>query len=109
MFSNIVKPAMGIVAERYAFSATLGFAMVIAYFIFLIFKKKPDIQLISFNDRIKILIPLIILLIPYTAKTLTRNSNWNTQLSLYRNDIKYLDKSAKANALFAGSMLSETQ
>jgi protein O-mannosyl-transferase len=109
MFSNIVKPAMGIVAERYAFSATLGFSMVVAYFIFLILKKKPKASLISFNDRVKILIALIILLVPYTAKTLTRNTKWNTQLSLYRNDIGYLGNSAKANSLCASAMLSQVK
>ncbi len=106
MFANIVKPAMGIVAERYAFSATLGFSMFVAFMIFLLFKKKTNAPLISVSDRTKILAVLVVLLIPYSAKTITRNTDWKSQISLYRNDIKYLDKSAKANALFAGQLLS---
>ena len=70
------------------------------------FKKKTNAPLISVSDRTKILAVLVVLLIPYSAKTITRNTDWKSQISLYRNDIKYLDKSAKANALFAGQLLS---
>lgn len=107
MFSNIIRPAMGIVAERYVYAASLGFCIVIAYFIFKLIKKDPKLHFISFNDKTKLLIPLIIILIPYSAKTISRNTSWKDHLTLYSNDIKYLDNSAKANALIAGQMMAE--
>lgn len=108
MFSNIVKPAMGIVAERFVYAASLGFCIVLAYFIFKILRKNPRSQLIPYNDRIKLLIPLIILLIPYSAKTIARNTTWKDHITLYSNDIQYLENSAKANALLAGQLMAET-
>lgn len=107
MFSNIVKPAMGIVAERFVYASSLGFCIVIVYFIFKLFKKTPVVNFISFADRTKLFIPLIIILIPYSAKTIVRNTSWKDHIALYSNDIKYLDKSAKANALIAGQMMQE--
>jgi tetratricopeptide (TPR) repeat protein len=107
MFSNIVKPAMGIVAERFAYAASLGFCIVLAYFIFKFLKKDPKLKIIAFNDKTKLLIPLIILLIPYSAKTISRNTSWKDHMTLYSNDIKYLDNSAKANALIAGQQMAE--
>jgi len=107
MFSNIVKPAMGIVAERFVYAASLGFCIVIAYFVFKFMKKDPKLNFISFNDRTKLLMPLIIILIAFSAKTISRNTSWKDHMTLYSNDIKYLESSAKANALIAGQMMSE--
>ncbi|MFH0867671.1 MAG: hypothetical protein V1904_15885, partial [Bacteroidota bacterium] len=107
MFSNIVKPAMGIVADRFVYASSLGFCMVVAYFIFKLQKKNYRLQFISFNDRVKLFIPLIIILILYSAKCIARNTSWKDHITLYSNDIKYLENSAKANALIAGQMMAE--
>ena len=106
MFSNIVKPAMGIVAERYVFSASLGFCIVLAYLIFKLLK--VDFKAIIPEASVKkVLLFMLILLIPYSAKTITRNRDWDTYLSLYRHDIKDLDNSAKAYMLLATQMNME--
>jgi tetratricopeptide (TPR) repeat protein len=107
MFSNILKPAMGIVAERYVFCASLGFCIIAAFFIFKILKKDIHAQFIPSKDKIRILLLVIVLLIPYSAKTITRNKDWYSRLTLYKNDIKYLDKSAKACTLLAGQINTE--
>jgi protein O-mannosyl-transferase len=107
MFANIVKPAMGIVADRFVYAASLGFCMVIAYFIFKLMKKDVKLSVIPRKDRMKLLLPLILLLIPYSVKTIARNTSWKDHTTLYTNDIKYLDNSAKANALIAGQLMAE--
>jgi protein O-mannosyl-transferase len=109
MFSNILKPAMGIVAERFIFSASLGFCIVLAWFIFKLLKKDVKIQSLSFHDRKILYFPLVIILLLYSVKTIARNTSWKDRLTLYNNDIVYLDKSAKANALIAGQMMTEMQ
>jgi tetratricopeptide (TPR) repeat protein len=107
MFSNIVKPAMGIVAERYLFSASIGFSIVVAYFIFKLLKINPLLHIIPKSSVVKVFLALMILLIPYSAKTITRNKDWDSYISLYKHDIKYLDNSAKANILLAAQMNME--
>lgn len=107
MFSNIVKPAVGIVAERFVYISSLGFCIVIAYLI--IKALKIDIRSIAVQagKRKNLIIVLVIILLPYSVKTITRNRNWKDHLSLYSNDIKYLKKSAKANSLYATELLGE--
>jgi hypothetical protein len=39
MFSNLVKPAVGIIAERFAYIPSLGFCIVVGYGIFKIYQK----------------------------------------------------------------------
>ncbi len=47
-------------------------------------------------------------MIPYAAKTITRNKDWKDQPTLLKNDIKYLKNSAKANLIYSGTMKGET-
>jgi tetratricopeptide (TPR) repeat protein len=107
LFSNIFKPAMGIVAERYVYASSLGFCLAIAFLLLKLLKIETIQNNILKKDWIKILIPLFIILIPFSAKTVSRNPNWNTHMSLYLNDIKYLNKSGKSNALIASQMMQD--
>ena len=105
MFSNILKPVPGIIAERFAFGASFGFCLALVYLVFIIFKQKPELCLKKTNNKIIFL--LLLMIIPFSIKTITRNTAWKTQMSLFESDIKYLDKSAKANNLYASVVLEE--
>lgn len=107
MYSNIIIKAPGIVGERFLFAPSLGFAIVIAYFIFKLFNINTENKNIKIKTALKPLLLTIIILIPYTAKTFTRNKNWRTHLSLYSNDIKYNSNSVKANLLYASVLTHE--
>jgi len=107
LFSNIPAPAMGIVAERFVFAASLGFCMVVAYLFMKVIKINPVQKTITKGAFLKLFIVFSIILIPFSVKTITRNPDWNTQMTLYRNDIRYLKNSAKANTIIAWQMLSD--
>lgn len=107
MFSNLFKPAMGIVAERYVYAASLGFCLAIAFLLLKITKLTINKEKVSRRDWIKVMIPILIIGIPFSAKTISRNPDWNTHMSLYRHDMKYLKNSAKANALIATQIIGE--
>ncbi|MFH0895872.1 MAG: tetratricopeptide repeat protein [Bacteroidota bacterium] len=109
MYSNFVKPAMGIVAERYAYAASLGFAIVVGYLLYKIFKIDFSKPLISQDARRKVIMVVSIILILYSYKTIGRNFDWKTELSLYEADLPYLNNSAKANALYAGTLLADVR
>lgn len=97
MYSNIVAPAVGIVAERFVFPASIGFCIALTYGIFKLFKTDPRSLTIEFNERAKILVIIFLILIPYTAKTISRNRDWRNLFDLYRSDIKHQGNSVKAN------------
>ena len=101
MYANVLTPVVGIVGERFAFNASLGFVIVIVYFLFKIFKTEPKSLTIEFNERAKILVIIVLILIPCTVMTIQRNREWRNLWDLYSSDIKYLGKSAKANIEYA--------
>ena len=107
MFSNIAKPVMGIVAERFLYSASLGFCIILTYFLFKLLKISLKNNVISTNVKTKIIFLSLIILLPYSIKTIDRNKDWKNYSTLYFNDIKYLNNSAKANAILAEQLLKE--
>jgi tetratricopeptide (TPR) repeat protein len=105
MYSNVVFPVVGIVGERFVFNASLGFCVALVFLIFKIFKTDPKSLTIEFDARLKILAIMILLLIPYTVMSVSRNRDWRNLFDLYRNDIKQLNNSAKANIDYAGFLM----
>jgi len=108
MYSNLLIPVMGIVAERFVFAASLGFCIALVWIVFKIFRTEPNSLTIEFDARAKILVVVILILIPYAAVTITRNREWRNLLDLYRKDIPYLENSAKANTQYAGYLMQTT-
>ncbi len=106
-FSNVFKQAMGIVGDRFMYFPSLGFSVVIAYLVYKIFKQEPSSEFLKPAGINKIIVLVIAILIPYSAKTITRNKDWKDQPTLLKNDIKYLENSAKANFIYAGTMKGE--
>jgi hypothetical protein len=93
--ANLLSPMVGIFAERFAFSASIGFCVVLAY-LFSVWKKEEFQQnKITFS----IAWPLILIIIPSFLYTVNRNKDWTSKKSLYLADIAYVSKSAKANSL----------
>jgi tetratricopeptide (TPR) repeat protein len=105
MYSNVLFPVVGLVGERFVFNASLGFCLAVIYFIFRIFKTDPKSLTIEMDARLKILAVLILILIPYSVLTVSRNRDWRNLFDLYRNDIKSLNNSAKANLDYAGFLM----
>jgi len=106
MYSNIVKPPAGIVAERFLYIASLGFSIALIFLLFKMLKVSTD-KSDNGKNIWKVAIALVAILIPFTAKTIDRNKDWNSQLSLFSHDIKYLGNSAKANYIYATTLKTE--
>lgn len=105
-FSNIVFPLLGIIGERLMFIASIGFSIALSI---LIIKLSPLINKTKNTKQIAItaLIVTVIISIPASAYTIKRNSHWATRLTLYEQDIKVLENSAKANNLYANLLIAE--
>jgi len=107
MFTNIATPVAGIVGERFAFAASLGFCLMIVFIIFTITQtqiKNTDVTPVSYS-KISIIFSVVLLL--YSIKTISRNSAWQNHKTLFTTDISYLSQSAKANSLLAGTLFKE--
>ncbi|MDP1621984.1 MAG: tetratricopeptide repeat protein [Bacteroidales bacterium] len=105
MYSNVVFPVVGIVGERFVFNASLGFCLAVVYLLFKIFRTNPQSLTIEMDARLKILAVLLLLLIPYTVLSVSRNRDWRNLFDLYSNDIKSLNNSAKANIDYGGYLM----
>ncbi len=105
MYSNVVFPVVGIVGERFVFNASLGFCLAFVFLIFKIFQTDPKSLTIELDARLKILAVLVLLLLPYTVLSVSRNRDWRNLFDLYRNDVKSLNNSAKANIDYGGFLM----
>jgi tetratricopeptide (TPR) repeat protein len=107
IFSNILIKIPGIVAERLVFFPSLGFCSALAYGIFSLLRIDIQSEEIPRKKLLVLLLVLLLFLVPYSIKTINRNSQWKDYLTLYAADIDYLSNSAKANSTYAAQLLKE--
>jgi tetratricopeptide (TPR) repeat protein len=105
MFLNTVKPVPGIIGERYLWVPSIGFSIALAYFLYKIFLVSPAANKVSSGKMIGIIALTIIIIIPYSAKTYTRNTNWKSEYTLFAADMPYLWDSFKANDQYADEIM----
>ena len=99
MFSNLVKPVVGIIGERFSYIPSLGICIVFACLILNFFNKNNTIRDISLKKKPILIVFLSLLFISSTFYIIDRNKDWKNRLTLAQNDIKYLNKSVKAHSL----------
>jgi hypothetical protein len=104
--ANLLGPIVGIVAERFAFIASVGFVLVVAFLFFRVLKMDYLKAEIIDNKRYTFLI-LFILGIPALVLSINRNKDWQSKKSLYLADIGKLSESVKANSLLASEYYTE--
>ena len=102
LFSNLPVLVAGMVGERLAFSASLGFCIMIGGVINWI---KPQFTL----KKIRGLEVLsILILLAFSLRTFARNEKWESTTVLMRNDIEHLENSAQANYLLGVHSIKKT-
>lgn len=106
IFSNLLAPPTGIVAERFLYIASLGFCLALAYGLFRVFGADTYLKVIPKKAKSYVLLLTLIITIPAAARTIDRNKDWKTEMSLYEADMPYLQKSAKANFIYATNLRS---
>ncbi len=106
IFSNLLAPPTGIVAERFLYVSSLGFCLALAYGMFKLFRIKATATVIPSKTLTWMLLVALVITIPASAKTIDRNRDWKTDMTLYEADMPYLEKSAKANFIYATNLRS---
>jgi len=93
--ANLLSPMVGIFAERFAFSASIGFCIVLAY----LFSQWKKDEFLENKLKFSVVWPLLMVILPSLIFTINRNKAWESKKSLYLTDIKNVSNSAKANSL----------
>lgn len=99
--ANVIFPMVGVVAERFAYLFSFGFCIVMGVLLVRAFKleTRPEYKYIRIPKAFLITMGIVCLF--YSTKIITRNSNWENYLTLFRSDIDHLTKSVKANTMLA--------
>ena len=97
--SNLLFNVGTFMNERFVFMASLGFTLIIGYWIYMLSTAKAEaLQKVSL-----MIVGLICLL--YGIKTFTRNFVWKDDFTLFLTDVKTSDNSIKCNVSAGGSYL----
>jgi tetratricopeptide (TPR) repeat protein len=98
--SNILFPIGVFMNERFVFTASIGIIIILAYFVSdklsVIIKNTNTIQYI-----------FLVLLVAYSVKTISRNTVWKNDFTLFTNDVKTSVNSAKSNTAAGGILIEE--
>lgn len=103
-FTNLITSPTGIVAERFLYIASLGFCLALVYGLFRITGTSPESKTILPVKLRNLLIGTALLALPASALTISRNTDWKDELTLYAADMPYLENSAKANFIYATNL-----
>lgn len=93
--ANLLSPMVGVIAERFAFSASIGFCIVLSF----LFSQWRKDDFSKNKLTFSIAWPLFIIILPSLFFSINRNQDWASKKSLYLADIEHVSRSAKANSL----------
>ncbi len=116
MFLNFVKPAPGIVADRFLFMPSVGWSMIMTYLIEWVnqkyLSKKNNKHLFNFSNldwwkNTKIKVYLLVYFIFCSILIWQRNHEWRYKLYLYEADSKKYPESVKLHILYGSQIIIE--
>jgi tetratricopeptide (TPR) repeat protein len=111
--SNLLVIIGSTMAERFMYVPSLGFCIVITYFLIKLTKVESIksrfstvSQFIKSNKPVFTLTFIIIFL--YSLQTISRSMDWHDNVRLFGGDVKVADKSARAHYNWASSLLLDS-
>ncbi len=108
-FANYFAPIPGIVGDRYLLIPSIGWSIILAVFLFRIWKANTKEK--DFNSKTPkgLKYSLGFILCFYSFITVSRNFQWKDSLRLFRHDISYVDNSAMAHNLLAIHLMQASE
>lgn len=104
MFSNLIKPVVGIIAERFVFLPSVGFVLVIAYLLSQLLKTAFFQKQLP---RLGMVVVLLGIVLFNGVKVNHRNADWYNFKTLMETDVSVASNSAKLHALLANHLFKE--
>lgn len=99
LFSNWFEPVAGMVGERLAYTASVGFCIAFAAFVLWL---KPNFSLLKPKGMELVIIVILGML---SLRSISRNSDWKDPITLMEHDIVHLENSAQAQNLLALNLM----
>lgn len=93
--SNIVFPVGTNMSERFVFMPSVGFALLFGYFFCVLYQKQKTLSIAL----------LSVVLLLFSFKTVSRNTVWKNNYTLFTTDVKVSSNSAKALNAAGGSLV----
>jgi hypothetical protein len=88
IFSNLVVQVSGIIAERYAYSSSMGFCILVGWIVQALSHR------LSNGLKWGVLVPFTMVLVVFSGLTIERNKQWKNYLTLANQDSKTFTESA---------------
>jgi tetratricopeptide (TPR) repeat protein len=109
-YSNMYLPVAGMLGERLAYTASLGFCIAMAAGLIRLFRVPENTVLANWKKMNPVFLGVVaLLLFAGAARTVVRNTYWKDSLTLYQHDLPRLSRSAKAHNLLAMSLVLEAK
>ncbi|MCF8275737.1 MAG: tetratricopeptide repeat protein [Flavobacteriales bacterium] len=99
LFVNVLYPYTGILGERVLFGGTIGFALMVTGALQLVIGKAVNGDLLPRQLPASVLIIAMVVLAGY--RTVARNKQWKSNLTLFAADVEDCPRSAKLHELYA--------
>jgi tetratricopeptide (TPR) repeat protein len=107
LYTNIFFTIGAAKAERFTFLASLGFCLILAYVIAKILKLEVYPSNISQNSNKNYFYVLGAILMLYSVKTISRNSDWKDNITLYTHDVELNPMSAKTHYYLGNELIKK--
>jgi protein O-mannosyl-transferase len=102
-YSNFIKPVVGIVADRFAFTSSFGFSIVLAVLLMKLFKITYS-NINSQINRIPFIATSVLIIAVFAGLTVNRNKDWKDILTLCRHDVKQFDDSYNLHYIIVNTL-----
>ncbi len=103
MYLNFIIPVPGIIADRFSFFASTGFAIILCHFILLLINKYSKS---SKDISYKTISVFFVLFIFQFTIIFHRNKEWKDLITLVSYDVKKYPNSLKLNVLYSNELIS---
>lgn len=102
---------VGIVGERMAYQASAGYCLLLAMGLWALagWIKQRYLVDASISATRLALVFIAVFAVPYFLLTLVRNTQWKDKTTLYEHDIKWLERSARANYMLGSHIMNKIQ
>ena len=108
LYSNLVFTIGAAKAERFTFLASLGFCILLALVIAKLTKlniQKESTEKVNYNNYI---IGIAAICVLYSVKTISRNTDWKDNITLYAHDVDLNSESSKTHYYLGNELIKNT-
>ncbi|MDF2436579.1 MAG: tetratricopeptide repeat protein [Bacteroidota bacterium] len=105
-YSNLLRPGVGIVAERYSLAASFGFSIFLPILILFIFNRGMK-SITPFKITKQSVLFASVLIVFFSFRTFSRNNDWKDIKTLFKRDLEYYPNSYNLHYIYANAISRE--